>query len=33
MGGKIVAGKTWRTCTVGAKVKKIVSSNFSLKLL
>ena len=34
MGGKSIAGRTSRTCTVGAKIKKIIiSSNFSLKLL
>ena len=30
MGRKSMAGKTSRTCTVGAKI--IISSNFSLKL-
>ena len=34
MGRKSMAGKTLRTCTVGAKLQKyIISSNFSLKLL
>ena len=35
VGRKSMAGKTSRTCTVRAKIKKkkIISANFSLKLL